>query len=113
MTLNFTMNIIARKLELVMQKRFALFSLALIFIVTLIPAYYPPDDEALRQNSSFYDIYNQLFISTGTYNDFNHNLGWTGLALSWFISYRPLQDIPSFTDSRAPPYSVLSYSQLS
>ena len=87
-----------------MQKRLALFFLLLIFFLVLIPAYYPPDDEALRQNSSLCDIYTHLFTATGApFSDFNHNQDWTGLSLSWVISYRPLQYIPLSTGTRAPP----------
>jgi hypothetical protein len=86
-----------------MQKRLALFFLALIFVLALVPAYYPPDDEALRQNSSLYDIYSHLFTVTALFSDFNDNQGWTGVTLSWVISYGPLRYIPSSTGTRAPP----------
>jgi hypothetical protein len=85
------------------KKRLALFFLALIFILTLVPAYYPPDDEALQQNSSLCDIYSQLFTATGTFCDFSHTPGWTGVSLSLDIFYYFSQYIPSSTATRAPP----------
>lgn len=86
-----------------MQKRFALLFIVLIFVLALVPAYYPPNDEALRQNSPLCDIYSQPFTATGTFYDFNHNQGWTAISLSLVISYRLPQSIPSSTETRAPP----------
>ncbi len=48
--------------ELVMQKRLSLILLILIFALALFSAYYPPDDEALRQGSTLTDIYDQLLF---------------------------------------------------
>ncbi len=86
-----------------MQRRRALFFLALVFVLVLVPAYYPPNDEALGQNASLCDIYCLLFTATGTFYDFNHNQEWTGVSLSWDISYRLLQKIPLSLGTRAPP----------
>ncbi len=87
-----------------MQKRFALLFIVFIFALALVPAnYYPPGDEALRQNSSLCDINGQLFAAAGTFYDFDHNHGWTGISLSLVISYRLPQNIPSVPDTRAPP----------
>ena len=85
------------------KKRLALFFLALIFILTLVPAYYPPDDEALRQNSSLCDIYSQLFTATGTFCDFNHPPGWTGVSLSLDIFYCFSEYLPAAHAPCGPP----------
>ncbi len=84
-----------------MQKRFALLLIAFIVLFTFVPAYYPSDDEVLRQNSSLSDVLSQLFTATGTFSDFNHQ-DWTGVSLSWDISYRLPQYTPSSTGTRAP-----------
>lgn len=86
-----------------MQKNFALLLIAFIVFFEFVPAYYAPDDEALRQNSSLSDVYSQLFTSTGTFSDIIHTQAWTGVSLSWNISYILPQYVPSSSATRAPP----------
>jgi len=85
------------------KKHFAFLFLVLIFVLTLVPAYYPPDDEALRQNSPLCDVYSRHFTATGTFSDFNHAQAWTGIFLTWDISYLLPQYVPSSPAARAPP----------
>jgi hypothetical protein len=86
-----------------MQRRFALLFIVLIFFLTLVPSYYPPNDEALRQNSALCDVYSQLFTATGTFSDINHTQAWTGVSLSWDISFLLPQYVSSSPATRAPP----------
>ncbi len=86
-----------------MHKRLALLFIALIFFLTLVPAYYPPDDEALRQNPSLSDVIIQPFTTTGIFSDFKQHQNWTGVSLSWDIFYHLPQYTPSSTGTRAPP----------
>ncbi len=88
-----------------MQRYVALFIVVLITALTLVPAYYPPDDEALRQNTSLSDVYCQTFAATGTgtCSGMNHTPAWTGVSLSWVIAYRLPQYTPTASATRAPP----------
>ncbi len=94
------------------MQRFALLFIALILVFTFVPAYYPPNDEALRQNSSLCDIHSHLFTAAGAFYDFNHNHGGTGVSVSVVISYRLPQNIPSSIETRGPPRSRHSFFQL-
>ncbi len=86
-----------------MQKRLVLLFIALLFILALVPAYYAPDDEALRQSSSLCDICSQPFTATGTFHDLNPARNWTGISLPWVVAYRLPLDLPSSGGTRAPP----------
>jgi hypothetical protein len=86
-----------------MQKRLALILIALIVVLTFVPAYYPPDDEALRQTTSLNDVHGLLFTVNGTFSDFDRHRCWTGVTLSLNIFYQLLQNVFSPTGTRAPP----------
>ncbi len=87
-----------------MQKRLSLAILILIFTCALYPAYYPPDDEALRQSSTFTDIYGQLLFGLiNPFCDFSHNLAW-GRAYHAVAGPTEFhQNIPTSLETRAPP----------
>ncbi len=87
-----------------MQKRLSLALLILIFSCALFPAYYAPDDEALRQSPTLTDIYSQLvFGITNPYYDFSHNLTWMRAHHAGVDPTGPHQNIPSSLETRAPP----------
>ncbi len=87
-----------------MQKRLSLAILILIFTCALYPAYYPPDDEALRQNSTFTDIYSQLLFGvTNPFYDFSHNLAWVRAYHAVAGPTDLHQNIPASLEIRAPP----------
>ena len=87
-----------------MQKRLSLVLLILICAPALFVAYYPPDDEALRQGSTLTDIYSQLLFGlTNPVYDFSHNLTWER---AYHVAVRPTglhPNIPSSLETRAPP----------
>jgi len=90
--------------ELIMQKRLSLILLILIFTLALFPAYYPPDDDALRQSSMLTDIYNQLLFGvTNTFYEFSHDLTWVRAYHSAAGPTGLHQNITSSLETRAPP----------
>jgi hypothetical protein len=86
-----------------MQKSFAFLLIACMVCFTLVPAYYPPGDEALRQTSTFSDVYSQFFTSSSAISDFSNAQAWTGISLSWNVSFVFPQYVPSSPATRAPP----------
>ncbi len=87
-----------------MQKRLSLVLLILICAPAFFVAYYPPDDEALRQSSTLADIYSQLLfgLSNPVY-DSSHNLTWER---AYHPDVRPSglhPHILSSLETRAPP----------
>jgi hypothetical protein len=86
-----------------MHKRLVLLVITLIVVLALIPAHYPPDDEALRQPTSLSDLSPQLFTVTGTFPAFDHHQDWTGVLLSLEIYYCLPQNIVLPAATRAPP----------
>ena len=86
-----------------MQKRIALILIALIVALTFAPAYYPSDDETLRQTASVNEAYSLLFTVNGGFCDFDQHRGVTGITLSLVIFYQLLQNVFSPTGTRAPP----------
>ena len=86
-----------------MQKRLALIIFTLIVAHTLVPAYYSPADEALRQITSLSDVYTQLFTVTDAFYNIDHYQGLTGVSLSLDIFYNLTLNVVSSTGTRAPP----------
>jgi hypothetical protein len=87
-----------------MKKRLSLVLLILIFTLALFPAYYPPNDEAFRQISTLTDIYSQLlFGATNPFYDFSHNLTWVRAYHSVAGPTSLHQNLPSSSETRAPP----------
>jgi hypothetical protein len=86
-----------------MQKRLVLLVITLIVVLALVPAYFPPDDEALRQTTSFSDLSTQFFTVTGVFSALDHHQDWTGESLSLDIFYCLPQNVVLPTATRAPP----------
>ncbi|MDA8423993.1 MAG: hypothetical protein M0Z89_11730 [Nitrospiraceae bacterium] len=61
----------------IIQKRIALLFVAILFILALVPAYYPLEDEALRNDGSFSSVYGLLFAAVSPVYFFDHDLCWT------------------------------------
>ena len=57
----------------IMQKRIALFFVVLLFLLALVPAYYPAEDEALHGDSSFSKAYAQVFAAENTFYFLDHD----------------------------------------
>jgi hypothetical protein len=87
-----------------MQKRLVFLFLAILLLLALVPAYYATDDDALQQNTSYYDVFGHSLSSAGVVHDVNHSPSWTGLSLSWDIFYHLPQHVPSKRGTRAPPF---------
>ncbi len=85
-----------------MRRNFALLSILLIIVVTLIPAYYSLADDSLLQNSPS-DVAHQVFTTTGSSADLAHHQCGAGVSLSRDIAYHLLHYIPSSTGTRSPP----------
>ncbi len=87
-----------------MQKRLSLVLLIFIFTPALFLAYYPSDDEALRQSSTLTDLYGQLLFGITTpFYDFSHNLTWVRADQAPAGPTGLRQTIPSSLETRAPP----------
>jgi hypothetical protein len=86
-----------------MQKRLALFILALIVVLSLVPAYCPPDDEALSRTSQFSDISAAPATIAAFSLDIDRHHAWPGIFVSLDIFYSLPQDVISPSGARAPP----------
>jgi hypothetical protein len=87
----------------IMQKRIALFFVAVLFLLALVPAYYPVDDEALRKDSPFCNAYDQLFSATNAYYWFGHDLYRIETSTTPGTSCSLPKAFASAKESRAPP----------
>jgi hypothetical protein len=85
------------------QKRIALFFVTILFILAIVPAFYPVEDEAVPKDSTIYRAYGQLYTSLNGIYVFDCNLGWTRtsskLDSPWTLPSVP----PSTSQTRAPP----------
>ena len=59
-----------------MQKRLALLFVAAFFLLALIPAFYPADNDLLSPDSPFTETYGQLFAAVTTSYSFSHDVSW-------------------------------------
>ncbi len=87
-----------------MQKPLSFALLIFVFASALFPAYYSPDDEALRQGPTFNDVYQQVhFGVAGPVYDISHDLAWRR-ACSFAAGPTDLhQQLASSLENRAPP----------
>ncbi len=85
------------------QKRIALLFVAILFILALIPAFYPVEDEALSKDCAFCNAYDQLFTTSNAFYDFEHNLCWIKTPPSFVIPCNLPKPLPSTAETRAPP----------
>ena len=85
------------------QKRIALLIVAVLFLLALIPAFYPVEDEVLSKGAAVYRAYGQPYIALNTAYDFDRHLGWTRIA----STLDTLLNLPSVhhesIETRAPP----------
>ncbi len=86
-----------------MQKRIALLFVAILFILALVPAYCPIDNETLRKDCPFCNAYDQLFTATNAHYVICHDVRQVETSVSPGISYNLPKALPSATESRAPP----------
>ena len=85
------------------QKRIALLFVAVLFILALIPVFYPVEDETLRNDCPFCKAYNQLFAASNAFYEFDPNFCWIRTSSSLEISCNLPKALPSSTETRAPP----------
>lgn len=85
------------------QKRIALLFVAVLFMLSLVPAYYSIDDETLRKDCPFCNAYDQLFTATNAYHGLYHDLRQVETPVSLGIPYNLPKALPSAKESRAPP----------
>lgn len=85
------------------QKRIALLFVAVLFLLALVPAYYPVDDETLRKDCPFCTAYDQLFTATNAYYGLDHELYQIEASATLGIPYNLPKALPSAKESRAPP----------
>jgi hypothetical protein len=87
----------------ILHKRIALLFVAILFILALIPAYYPPEDEALRNDGPFSRAYGLLFAAVCPVYFFDHNLCWVETS----SPHKKIGILPkahsSSSETRAPP----------
>ena len=86
-----------------MQKRIALLFVAILFILAIIPAFYPVEDESLSKDSPAYRAYGQLSAAFTIAHDFDGKPGWTRIASKLDTSLTLPSILPSTAESRAPP----------
>ena len=87
----------------ILQKRIALLFVAVLFLLALVPAYYPVDDETLRRDCPFCTAYDQLFTAANTYYALDHEVYQIETSLSLGTSCDLPKALPSAKESRAPP----------
>ncbi len=87
----------------IMQKRIALLFVTILFIVAIIPAFYPVEDETLPKDSPIYRAYDQLYTSFNSADDFNCNVGWIRTSSKLDISWTLPNVLLSTAETRAPP----------
>ncbi len=86
-----------------MHKRIAFLFLTVLFIMALVPAFYPAEDEAPRRDCPFCSAYGQLLTALNTFFDFGHDLCWTRTSASLEIACNLPNSLPSSSETRAPP----------
>jgi hypothetical protein len=86
-----------------MHKRITFFLIATFLLLALIPAFYPMEDEALRENGFFSKSYDQLFTAVITFYDFGFNLCSLTTASSLEIPCIFPNALPATSETRAPP----------
>jgi hypothetical protein len=87
----------------IVQKRLALLFVAMLFILALVPAYYPFEDETLRKDCPFCNAYDQLFTATSTNYGLCHDFRPIEASVSPATPCDLPNPLPSATESRAPP----------
>ncbi len=87
----------------IIQKRIALFFVAVLFLLSLVPAYCPADDESLHKDCPFCNAYDQLFSATNAYYTFDHDLSQIETSVSPGTSCNLPKAFPSAKENRAPP----------
>ncbi len=86
-----------------LQKKIALLFVAVLFILAMVPAFYPVEDETLRKNCPFCNAYAQLFTATTAYYGIDHDFRPIDGSVSPGIPYNLPKALPSAKASRAPP----------
>ncbi len=86
-----------------MNKRITFFLVAAFLLLAMIPAFYPVEDEALRENGFFSYSYAQLLTAAIAFYDFGFNL----YSLTTDSSIDPpcilSNAFPETSETRAPP----------
>jgi hypothetical protein len=86
-----------------LQKKFALLFVALLLFLSLIPAFYPVENECLLKDSPVFRAYSQLYTAYNIPYDFDYRQDWIRRPLTFHTSwYLPRVFCPS-TETRAPP----------
>jgi hypothetical protein len=86
-----------------MQKRIALLFVAILFVLALIPAFYPVEDDALPKDSAVYRAYGQVYTAVTDAFHFDCNLSWTRNSSTLDTSWNLPNVLPSSAEPRAPP----------
>jgi hypothetical protein len=85
------------------QKAIALFFVVVFFILALIPAFYPVEDDVLRPDCPFCKTYNQLFSVLTSPSAVDHEISWGKPFVDLGYSLILPQVLLSPSESRAPP----------
>jgi hypothetical protein len=87
----------------IIQKRIALLFVAILFVLALVPAYYPLEDEAQRNDGTFSSAYGLLFAAVNPVLFFDHDLCW----IETLPPQKNISTLPkvlfSSSETRAPP----------
>ncbi len=86
-----------------MHKRITSLLVFTLFLFALIPAFYPVDDDSLRENGLFSNSYGQIFTAVIAFYDFGVNLCSVTTASSLEISCILPNALPASSETRAPP----------
>ncbi len=86
-----------------MKRRIAVLVVGVLFILAVIPAFYPVEDDALRRDCPFCKAYGQLFTVLTSLSGFEYRLGWTRLSPSLDLVCCLPNALPSSPETRAPP----------
>ncbi len=85
------------------QKKIAFLVLAVLFVLSLVPAFYPAEDEAPRRDCPFCNAYGQLLTALNSFFDFGTDIGWSKTSASLEIACNLPNSLPSSSETRAPP----------
>jgi hypothetical protein len=90
-------------MKLSVRKRITILLVSTLFLLALFPAFYPLEDEALRENGFFSKSYGQLFAAIIAFYDFGFNLCSLTTASSLEIPCVLPNALPASSETRAPP----------
>ncbi len=85
------------------DKKIALFFVAVLFVLALIPAFHPFENETAGGNCPFCSAYGLLFALSNIYYDFGQSDAWIRTSSVVETSLNLPYTLPYSSETRAPP----------